>query len=390
MNLYCPYNGGVSTVHSKKLGFVEKLRELGTILGPNDASLFRCPLGGDLCWEAKDVFNPAAVVHEGKVWLLYRAEDSVGPYAGTSRIGLAVSDDGRNFARLPEPVLYPDQDEMNLYERGGGCEDPRVVWSSEQGFVMTYSAFDGILARLCVATSPDLKKWTKRGLAFKSMSNLWSKAGSIVCRAEGDRLVPVRIEGKYWMYWGESYVFVAASSDLIDWYPVKQEDRPREVLPAGMPESPEVMTTYRDADVGQVYPERHALVAALRPRRGRYDSLLVEPGPPALLTDEGIILLYHGKNASSGGDKAYPDSNYSVGLAVFDSLDPTALIYREIEPILSPTELYETHGQISHVCFAEGLVHFRGEWLLYYGSADSGIAMATIKLPSPAVPNGLG
>ena len=61
---------------------------------------FRCPITGRMLkWEEKDVFNPAAVVRDGKVYMLYRAEDSVGKHAGTSRIGLAVSDDGLHFSR---------------------------------------------------------------------------------------------------------------------------------------------------------------------------------------------------------------------------------------------------------------------------------------------------
>jgi predicted GH43/DUF377 family glycosyl hydrolase len=51
------------------------------ILSPCADTMFHCPLGGELAWEAKDVFNPAAVVHDGAVHLLYRAEDYEGTYA---------------------------------------------------------------------------------------------------------------------------------------------------------------------------------------------------------------------------------------------------------------------------------------------------------------------
>jgi beta-1,2-mannosidase len=97
-------------------------------LTPSAAAMFECPVRqARVAWEAKDVFNPAAVVRDGKVYLLYRAEDTVGRHAGTSRIGLAESADGRAFVRRPEPVLYPDDDFMNVYEWEGGCEDPRIV-----------------------------------------------------------------------------------------------------------------------------------------------------------------------------------------------------------------------------------------------------------------------
>src|SRR5437588_12419710 len=45
-----------------------------------------------VAWEEKDVFNPAAVVRNNKVYLLYRAQDKFGKPAGTSRIGIAYSE----------------------------------------------------------------------------------------------------------------------------------------------------------------------------------------------------------------------------------------------------------------------------------------------------------
>ena len=63
-------------------------------------------------WEEKDVFNPAAVVRNDTVFLLFRAEDSIGKFAGTSRIGIAWSTDGLHFTKHPAPVLYPDNDSI--------------------------------------------------------------------------------------------------------------------------------------------------------------------------------------------------------------------------------------------------------------------------------------
>ena len=86
--------------------------------------------GGVVRWEALHTFNPAAVVRDGKVYLLYRAEDDTGEMAisgHTSRLGLAVSDDGLNFVRHPAPVVYPAADGQDVHEWHGGCEDPRLV-----------------------------------------------------------------------------------------------------------------------------------------------------------------------------------------------------------------------------------------------------------------------
>jgi predicted GH43/DUF377 family glycosyl hydrolase len=42
---------------------------------------------------------------------------------------------------------------------------------------------------------------------------------------------------------------------------------------------------------------------------------------------------------------------------------------------IKPDKPYEITGQVNRVCFVEGLVHFNNKWLLYYGTADSKIAM---------------
>jgi predicted GH43/DUF377 family glycosyl hydrolase len=43
---------------------------------------------------------------------------------------------------------------------------------------------------------------------------------------------------------------------------------------------------------------------------------------------------------------------------------------------MKPDNIYEISGQVGHVCFAEGLVNYKGKWFLYYGTADSKIAVA--------------
>ena len=78
-------------------------------------------------WEAKDVFNPAIVVRNDTLFMLYRAQDKVGKPDGTSRIGLAESVDCIHFTKYAQPVLFPDNDAYKKYEWQGGCEDPRVV-----------------------------------------------------------------------------------------------------------------------------------------------------------------------------------------------------------------------------------------------------------------------
>lgn len=333
----------------------EKQDDVNPILSVNPNSRFRCPVRKNVVdWEGKDVFNPAAVVRDGKVYLLYRAEDSVGKFAGTSRIGLAVSEDGLRFQRHHEPVLYPDNTSMNTYEWEGGVEDPRIVEDENGTYIMTYTAYDGETARLCIATSKDLYTWSKQGLVFgNDYANMWCKAGSIVCRREGDRLVATRVNGKYLMYWGESHIFLAESDDLIRWRPVFYDEHHHN---------------------HQDYSDN--FVSVVTPRRYRFDSSLVEPGPPAILTEHGILLIYNGRNDIRRGDTNVPNGTYSGGQVLLDRNDPTAVINRLTQNFFQPEKDYEITGQVDNVCFLEGLVHFNDRWFLYYGTADSKIAVA--------------
>jgi hypothetical protein len=85
--------------------------------------------GKQVDWESNDTFNPAATVKDGKIYVLYRAEDKSGIAIGerTSRIGLAESNDGITMKRAEAPVLFPGDDHQKEFEWTGGCEDPRVA-----------------------------------------------------------------------------------------------------------------------------------------------------------------------------------------------------------------------------------------------------------------------
>jgi beta-1,2-mannosidase len=306
---------------------------------------FHCPvLKRSVNWEEKDVFNPAAVVRDGKVYLLYRAEDKIGKHAGTSRIGLAVSEDGLHFTKRKEPVLFPDNDSLKVYEWEGGIEDPRVVEMENGQYLMTYTAYDGTTARLLLATSPDLLHWTKHGTMLNGKyKDAWSKSGAVVVKEINGRIVATRINGKYCMYFGDTDLFMASSEDLIHWSPVEENGK---------------------------------LKSVLRPRAGQFDSRLVESGPFAMLTDKGILMIYNSMNLDSGGDSTIAKGAYCAGQALFDANDATQLIGRLEQNFLAPDKPYEVTGQVNQVCFVEGLVHFNDKWFLYYGTADSKIAVA--------------
>lgn len=329
-----------------------KADQANPVLSPDSTTEFFCPVRKEkLRWEEKDVFNPAAVVRNDTVVLLYRAEDKIGKFAGTSRIGLAWSTDGLHFNRLPIPVLYPDNDSLKKYEWEGGCEDPRIVEDESGTYYVSYTGYDGDKARLMIASSKDLRHWDKHGLAFAGVNNgkymnTWSKSGSIICTYDNGKAIAVKINGKYWMYWGDTDIFIAYSDDLIHWTPVE---------------------------------DSHGnLLVVFGPRKGKFDSDLVESGPPAMLTSKGVLLIYNSRNAPAKGDTTLPEGTYAASQILLDKNDPSKVLQRMDHYFISPDKPYEISGQVNRVCFVEGLVNFKGHWLLYYGTADSKIA-ATVK-----------
>lgn len=324
-------------------GFV-KADSINPILSPSAKETFVCPIQQKtVAWNEKNVLNPAAVVKDGKVYLLYRSQDS----AMTSRLGLAVSNDGLHFTKMNAPVLYPDNDSMKTYEWKGGVEDPRLVETEDGRYILTYTSYDGKTARLCIASSTDLQHWTKQGLVLKDekYTNSWSKSGAIVTEQKGNKIIAAKINGKYWMYFGDTDLFMASSDDLLHWTVLEND-------------------------------ESKKMVSVLQPRAGYFDSRLVEPGPYALLQPQGILLIYNSSNAANNNDTSLPKFTYSAAQALFDKTQPWKLINRSNTYFIHPDKPYEKLGEVNEVCFVEGLVYFNSKWLLYYGTADSKIAVA--------------
>lgn len=286
-------------------------------------------------WESAGTFNPAVLlVHlpvnppvppdagPVKFVMLYRAQDA----AGTSRIGYAESTDGIHFIRWAEPVLYPEAD----YEKDGGVEDPRLQKFGDT-YYLTYTGYNKKDAQLCLATSKDLIHWERKGVilpAYKGNWNVaWTKSGAIV---------PEKIDGKYWMYW------LGTTADKTDQMGLSYSDD---------------LLHWTEATKTPVLPRRP----------GKFDSRVVEPGPPPIVTPEGIVLVYNGAD-----DKLV----YRTGVAIFDRSDPRKVISRTDEPIFAPEKEWEKVGQVPNVVFVEGMVKRGGKFLFYYGGADKFVGVA--------------
>lgn len=356
-----------NTLPGWALGGFSRPANVNPVITPRANTTFLDPMSQkQVAWEANYTFNPAAIVDKDRVIVLYRAEDKTGTGVGTrtSRIGYASSTDGLHFNRKEQPVLYPADDAAKKYEWPGGCEDPRVAVTESGLYVLCYTEWNRDVPRLGVATSHDLVHWTKHGPAFLrayngKFANRPHKSASILTTVKNGRLVITKINGKYWMYWGERHVYAATSENLTDWTPVT------------------------DA--------KGELVELMSPRKGFFDSDLTECGPPAVLTGKGVVLFYNGKNKSGAeSDSRYPANTYCAGQALFDKNDPAKYITRLDAPFLRPMTPFEKSGQYSAgTVFIEGLAFFKNKWFLYYGCADTFVGVAVFDPAHPAKPDPL-
>lgn len=270
---------------------------------------------------AKALFNPGVILDKGLFYMLYRVqspEDNL-----TGRIMLAQSEDGFQFSPLSDPVIVPEHD----YEKFG-CEDPRVVKFNDTFYLTyngayTWSKELKYCSQACLAISKDLKHWEKLGPIFKPYQGTWCGMGH-----KSAAVVPVRLNSGYVMYFegrgipgqGEERIGIAYSQDLIHW----------------------------EADLS---------APVLLPRKDYFDSKGVEPGC-ALVTDEGILLVYNGWDWNSV---------FRPGWALFSWEEPNRLIARCTAPLLDREE---------EIIFTEALVPVGNQWLLYYGLDDKVINLA--------------
>jgi len=277
-------------------------------------------------FDSRNIYNPAVVKEKDRILMLYRAESEKDNLTG--RIGLAISYDGINFFRHPEPVIDPEY----LWE-SAGVEDPRVVKVGKT-YYMTYTGYDGKTARLCLATSKNILTWKKHGPIFEDFeykkNNIegWTKSGAILPK----KLEKGNFKGNYLMYFGDSNIWMAVSRDLINWEYIKEP--------------------------------------VLSPRGGYFDNVLVEPGPPLFEISSGIALIYNSAGRYKDGLK------YKVGVAIFDKKSPDRLIARTENPIMVPEYEWEFYGHVNSVVFVEGMVEHENKLLLYYGGADRYIGLA--------------
>ncbi|KAI3405322.2 hypothetical protein KGF56_001863 [Candida oxycetoniae] len=297
-------------------------------------------------WESAYLYNATAIVVDTYVFMLYRAQNR----AKVSSIGIAWSIDGVSFCKHKNPILTATE----IYEQGGGVEDPRIVRDPiSKLFIVTYTAYDLKTARLCVGTSEDLFHWRKYGPIVPSIWNdiaitsngdriirsNWSKSGAIFNEKNKD--------GKYYMIWGDSQLHLAESQDLKHWKVTSD-------------------SINTNTWAKQIFHRENKLIES-------------GPAPIKMAGAENKWIFFY--NAATTGGKDLPKDTYTVNEMLIDYDDlksgPLARLER---PILKPELANELKGQVNHVVFCEGIVQFKNQWFLYYGQGDSelGVAMAPV------------
>src|SRR6185437_16992272 len=88
-------------------------------------------------------------------------------------------------------------------------------------------------------------------------------------------------------------------------------------------------------------------IQILGPRPGMWDAKKVGIAGPPVKTAAGWLLFYHGITEAN---------EYCLGAALLDRKDPTRLLGRSAQPLMTPLEPWEREGWISNVVFPCGQI----------------------------------
>ncbi len=297
-------------------------------------------------WESRATFNSAALLENGKVHFVYRALGE----SDLSVLGYATSSDGLTIdERSDEPIYIPREpfetpgghrfktfaDHWASGGGYGGIEDPRIT-KVEDTIYMTYVAFDGATPPRVALTSIPVDSFLNREWDKWETPKLISAPGMVNKSAV---VFPEKINGKFVML---HRVYPNILIDELD--DLKFAD-----------------DTYL---TGQYF---------IPPRRKHWDSKKVGAGAPPMKTKDGWLLIYQSVGYQDPG-------RYKIGAMMLDKENPSKVLYRTNNPILSPVEHYENGGFKSGVVYPCGAVIKDGKLLVYYGGGDTYVNAAEADL----------
>ncbi len=268
------------------------------------------------------IFNSAVLQFNDNFVGIFRAE-----YKNSKpHLHLGWSDDGYSWKINEEKIPWFDS-EGNSYQPTYAY-DPRLV-KIEDKFYITWCTEFGGYPTIGIGYTSEFKEFIRLDNAFLP----YNRNGV---------LFPRKINGKYMMLSRPSDnghtpfgdIFVSESFDLIHW------GKHRKVMSKG--------------------------------GYGWWESLKIGGGPIPIETSDGWLLIYHGVNLTCNGYV------YSFGGAILDLNNPSKVLYRSGNYLMTPEKNYETNGFVQNVVFpcAMLLDEESGKIAIYYGAADTYLAIA--------------
>jgi len=274
------------------------------------------------------VFNAGAAKLGDEYILLNRVEG----LDGISCLWVARSRDGVHFKPDPEPAMvHATEGPYAIYEEYG-IEDPRITKITDIYYI-TYTCYSRYAPCVGLARTTDFRTFERMGIISlppnKDVVLFPEKIGGRYARLDRPSTPAGKCEvgGNIWL----SY-----SPDLLHW------GDPRPVM---------------------------------RPRKGRWDSKKIGAGAPPIKTEQGWLEIYHGVRETGSGVL------YRLGVALLDLENPSQVIGRAAEAILSPAAPEDFLGNVMNVVFTCGaILEDDGEVKIYYGAADQVMCLATASL----------
>jgi predicted GH43/DUF377 family glycosyl hydrolase len=331
--------------------------------------------------EAWGVLNPAAARgRDGELYLFPR----VVAERNYSRIGIArVLFDNRGVPTGVHRLGFALEPE-EAYERngwsGGGVEDARITFVQPlDRYVMTYTAFGPFGPRIGLAVSDDLFHWERLGPvklayhpAYRTDFDLYLNKDAMLFPVAlpdpSGRPAIVLIHRPSYEFWGA--------------------DRAGDTMtpPAGIGDlRPAMWLSY--SPIAAIQQNRGALTffgnhQVLAVPNQPWEEVKIGGGTPPVLTDLGWLVVYHGVARGSTEPEGHSSVRYCAGVMVLDLENPSRILYRSRQPVLSPETAGERHGIVPDVVFPTAVdVRDARHIDVYYGMADSRIGVVRLTIP---------
>ncbi|MFC7624730.1 glycosidase [Microlunatus sp. GCM10028923] len=345
--------------------FEYRLERLGVIMNP---------LPGDPN-EVEGVLNPGSGRGpDGELYLLPRLVAT----GNVSRVGLArviIEDGVPTGVERQGVVLAPDRS----WERGvgnAGTEDPRITWIEELGrHVMTYVAYGPLGPRTAVASSVDLRTWTRHGPVHYAYDdavdldlNLFPNKDTVffpepIIAPDGTESLAVL----HRPMWELEDIRPGQGSRPPAWL-----DDPRQAIWISFLPIAEARR-----DLGALTRwSGHRYVAG---PEFAFEELKIGGGPPPRRVPEGWLVLHHGVTGKIGNAfEPQQRVNYAAGAMILDAAEPWRVLRRTAEPLLAAETEAERTGTVPNVVFPTAIEDIDGVPHVFYGMADSRIGVARL------------